>query len=230
MRSPRLRRQILASRLHRTLALLVGVQVLLWFLSGLVMSALPIERVRGEHLVDRDMAAPLPPGLAVRLLPGAAGATSIEFVSLAGRPAARVTAPDGSRSLADPATGAPLPMDEALARAVAEQAHRGTLAAARVERVTEASPAYRGPFPGFRVVFDDAEATSVYVDPLGRVAGVRTSTWRLFDLLWGLHIMDWWGRENINSPWLVGFGAGALLLSLAGLALLVQRWPRRRRA
>ena len=46
MRSTRMRLHIGASRLHRWLALIIGVQLLLWFTSGLVMSLLPIERVR----------------------------------------------------------------------------------------------------------------------------------------------------------------------------------------
>jgi hypothetical protein len=229
MQSHRLKRHILASRLHRTLALVVGLQVLLWFLSGTVMTAIPIERVRGEHLVDRNAAAPLPPALTGRLLPAAAGATSLDYVSLAGRPAIRVTAADGNRFLADPETGAAFTLDAGLARAIAEQAHLGPLPAKEVVPITSASPAYRGPFPAWRISFDDGETTRVYVDPLGKVAGARTSTWRLYDFLWGLHIMDWWGRENINSFWLTAFAFGALLLSLAGVALLVIRWPRRRR-
>ena len=40
-----------AVRLHKWLALLIGLQVFLWLLGGLVMSALPIERVRGEHKI-----------------------------------------------------------------------------------------------------------------------------------------------------------------------------------
>jgi hypothetical protein len=229
MHSRRLKRHILASRLHRTLALVVGLQVLLWFLSGTVMTAIPIERVRGEHLVDRSAATPLPPALVARLLPGTVGATSLDYVSLAGRSAVRVTAADGSRFLADPETGTRFALDAGLARALAEQAHLGPLPAAEVVEVTAASPAYRGPFPAWRVGFDDGEGTSVYVDPLGKVAGARTATWHLYDFLWGLHIMDWGERENINSPWLTAFAAGALLLSLAGLALLAIRWPRRRR-
>jgi len=63
LRSRKLRLHIGASKLHRWLSLIIGVQLLLWFSSGLLMSVLPIERVRGEHLVTRDSAVPLAPTL-----------------------------------------------------------------------------------------------------------------------------------------------------------------------
>ena len=45
-----------ASRLHKWLALFAGVQIILWFASGAYMSFMPIEQVRGEHLIDRHAA------------------------------------------------------------------------------------------------------------------------------------------------------------------------------
>ena len=48
---------IAASRVHKWLALIIGAQLLIWFTSGVIMSFLPIEKVRGEHSVDRESAA-----------------------------------------------------------------------------------------------------------------------------------------------------------------------------
>lgn len=42
LRSRKLRLHIGASKLHRWLSLIIGVQLLLWFSSGLLMSVLPI--------------------------------------------------------------------------------------------------------------------------------------------------------------------------------------------
>ncbi|KAH2840574.1 hypothetical protein KXW36_001315, partial [Aspergillus fumigatus] len=58
----------MASRTHKWLSLILGLQVLIWMTSGLVMSALPIERVRGEHLVDRKAQPPITGVSAVRPL------------------------------------------------------------------------------------------------------------------------------------------------------------------
>lgn len=58
---------------------------------------------------------------------------------------------------------------------------------------------------------------------------MRTGTWQLYDFFWGLHIMDWQNHEDFNSWWLFAFAVGGLVFGLAGTALLVIRWPFRRR-
>ena len=40
-----------ARRWHRRLSVVIGIQLLLWTLSGLIFALLPIEEVRGEHLL-----------------------------------------------------------------------------------------------------------------------------------------------------------------------------------
>lgn len=41
---------------HKYLALIIGAQIFLWVLSGLFFSIVPIEKIRGEHLVkERPM-------------------------------------------------------------------------------------------------------------------------------------------------------------------------------
>ena len=62
LKSAKLRLHLLASRTHKWLAIIIGAQLLLWFASGALMSFLPIDRVHGDHLVDRKAAAPLPRG------------------------------------------------------------------------------------------------------------------------------------------------------------------------
>ena len=76
----------------------------------------------------------------------------------------------------------------------------------------------------------DAENTHVYVEAnTGRITAVRNGTWRLYDFFWGLHIMDWKNHENFNTPWLLAFAIGGLILGIAGTILLFIRWPFRRR-
>jgi hypothetical protein len=92
--------------------------------------------------------------------------------------------------------------------------------------VTEEGPEYRGSLPAWRVAFADIDATSVFVaTDTGRIGGVRTGTWRLYDFFWSLHIMDWKNHEDFNTPWLLAFATGGLALGLAGTILLFMRWP-----
>lgn len=52
--SRKLRLHVLGSKLHKWLALFVGVQALLWMGTGAIMSFLKIEKVRSEHVITRQ--------------------------------------------------------------------------------------------------------------------------------------------------------------------------------
>jgi hypothetical protein len=221
-----------ASRLHRWLAMLVFVQALLWFSSGVIMSFMPIEQVRGEHLVAKLGPAAIDPTLAARLpaLLGEGPVTGIALRPVLGRTLAVIEDGQGEPHLVDPATGDPIAFNAALATRIATAAWKGDAVATQVRQVNAESTEYRGPLPAWRVDFADDEATHVYVDPAtARIAAVRTRGWRFYDFMWGLHIMDWKNHENFNSPWLLAFACMGLALALAGTVLLWMRWPRRRR-
>ncbi|MCD2322549.1 PepSY domain-containing protein [Sphingomonas sp. IC-56] len=233
MRSTRMRLHIGASRLHRWLALIIGVQLLLWFTSGLVMSLLPIERVRGEHLVEREDGGVLPAQDYAPLDRIAAGTPlrSARHRLLLGRPVVEIETASGELRLHDAATGDRLPaIDATTASRIASAAYRGRPApAVAVARVTTGSTEYKGRLPAWQAAFADGEATRIYIDDAGRIAAVRTGTWRFYDFFWALHIMDWSEHEDFNTPWLKAFAIGGLLLAIAGTILLYLRWPRKRR-
>jgi hypothetical protein len=236
LKSAKLRLHLLASRTHKWLAIIIGAQLLLWFASGALMSFLPIDRVHGDHLVDRKAAAPLPRGSTFAppsAIVGAADAPieAITYRMWLGRPVAEVATAKGTR-LFDAATGQALPAPTAReAEEIARLAWRGgARPAAKVERIERASPEYRGTLPAWRVAFADLDSTRVFVAAdTGRISAVRTGTWRLYDFFWGLHIMDWTNHENFNTPWLLAFAIGGLALWLGGAVLLYMRWPKTRR-
>lgn len=233
MRSKRMRLHIGASWLHRWLALIIGVQLLLWLTSGLVMSLLPIERVRGGHLVERDAGGVLPAQAYAPLNRIAAGTPlrSARHRLLLDRPVVEVETASGELRLHEATTGAALPaIDAATAGRIASAAYKGHPAPNfQVTRVTAASTEYKGRLPAWQAAFADDEATRVYIDDAGRIAAVRTGTWRFYDFFWALHIMDWSEHEDFNTPWLKAFAIGGLLLAIAGTILLYLRWPRKRR-
>ena len=200
------------------------------------MSFLPIEQVRGEHLVDRESVVAVPDGVALappqRIIAQAdAPVEAMTWHMLDGRPIAELTTAKGVR-LFNAATGAALPpVDAKLATRIAETAWKAAdKPKSTASLVTKESPEYRAALPAWRVAFADPDHTSVFVArDTGRITAVRTGTWRLYDFFWSLHIMDWKNHENFNTWWLLGFAIGGLLLGLAGTALLIMRWPIRRR-
>ena len=61
---------------------------------------------------------------------------------------------------------------------------------------------------------------NVYINMYsGDVVAIRSDKWRIWDLMWGLHIMDWKERDNIDNLFLKIFSILALVSSLTGIML-----------
>lgn len=235
-RMPRFRGRMrrLLHKTHIWLGWIIGAQLFLWMLSGLLMAAMPIGQVRGEHL---RAAAPMPPlpheGLAppAQVLAGS-GADTLVLTSLLERPVYRLERSGKAQGLKDAGTGEAIRLDEALARRIAVERYAGSGKPVSVGWTAVDAPPreFRRNEPAFAVRFDDAEGTVFYVHGItGDVAAVRTNRWRLFDLMWGLHILDWREREDFNHPLLIGAAALGLASATGGIALLLMRLRGRRK-
>lgn len=206
-------------RVHVWLGWLVGVPILFWTLSGLVMVARPIETVRGT---DRR-AAPPPLALPATLTPPrvAIPLTTLSLEPQGGRTVWIATFPGGARR-ADPATGAWLPPVTAPeARTLADVAYAPASPVVAVIRTPAGRPPLdlRKPRPVWQVAF--ADGTHLYIDAdTGQTLALRTRWWRVYDWMWGLHIMDLRDREDTSHPLLIGFAALALVTTLLALILL----------
>jgi len=230
------------AKVHKWLALAMAVQILFWFASGLFFAAFPIERVRSEHAVVDQAPAPVAldeaaAGLRLLSRAGVAPGDRIELRSLLGRPVALVAPRAGRPRLYDLATGrrlSPIPMT--FAARIAEADHAGDARAARVQRIAANDSEYRAALPAWRVDFEDGANRSLYVAAdSGAVTARRSTLWRVYDFLWGLHIMDWRGHEDFNTPLLIVATLLGLVVVVAGIVILPGRlgftaWRRRRRA
>lgn len=214
-------------RIHVWLGWLVGVPILLWTLSGLMMVVRPIETVRGTDLRNPPPALALPatlvpPKVAIPL-------TALTLEPQGGRTVWIASFPGGIRR-ADPATGAWLPsVTAAEARALAVAAYRPPAAVTAVTRTPANAPPLelRKARPAWRVAF--ADGAHVYIDAdTGQTLALRTRWWRVYDWMWGLHIMDLKGREDASHAILIGFAASALVTTLLALVLLPLVSRRRR--
>lgn len=234
---------------HRWLGLFIGVQLLLWTVSGLYFSWNPIERVRGE-----DLAAPPPsleladtllasPGVVLQAMRQAEpGIVAVQYVTLRmllGEPVYEVAYLDQGRpryALADARTGqlrGPLSEEEAVA--VARQDFLPEASVRGAERVTSVSAdaEYRGKeLPAYRVTFDHETGTRLYVSAdRGLVTARRGDTWRTFDFFWMLHIMDYQARDNFNHWLLRILSVLGVITVLSGFLLwgVTSPWLRKRR-
>lgn len=213
-------------QIHNVLALVVGAQILLWMGSGLYFTLFPIETVRGEHLrAPQETALSLPEAGLMPVDALAAGAGRVTLKPWLGR-SVYVVEGEAGTAMFDAATGEALtPLDETAAQAVAiaNWAGRGELASVQLVEAAPSESGRKGE-PMWRADFEGPDKATFWITPdTGEVRAVRTGVWRLFDLMWGLHIMDWSARETIASWWMKAFAFGGLVMSLAGAWLLVRR-------
>jgi hypothetical protein len=208
-------------RYHVWLGWLVALPFLFWTVSGLVMVAKPIDEVRGTNLL-----APLKPiHFADTLVAPQIEGLPVIAITLeprAGGPRWEIDFADGQSRLADPLTGKLMPRLGA-ADAAREVTYRytGQARVASTSRVDANSPPLelRKALNGWRVAMSDG--THFYVDGgSGEIIAKRTSWWRIYDFMWGLHIMDLQGREDTNNPWIVSFAVLSLGMVLLALMLL----------
>lgn len=213
---------------HKWLALIVGIQMGIWMLSGLVMAVLPIETVRSEHniaeqkpvLLDDLLPVAVTPAQAMTLAGG--GDVAVTLTTLLGNPVYEVKPADGATVLVDAREARVIsPVGDDLARRIATADFAGAGRPVSAELVEEEGGDYRGRLPAWRVTFDDADNTRLYIAvDNGKVTARRSDTWRLYDFFCMLHIMDYGAREDFNTPWLIVLSAAGLLVALTGLPLL----------
>ncbi len=219
-------------QLHKWLGLVVGLQVLGWVLGGLVMTAIPIERVRSEHHVAKFQAAPVPVSgvVSVAQASQAAGVTPVEATLKSTLRGAVWLLKDaeGKSRVIDARTGSPLAkLDAKEARFLAGAAYEGSGRPVQV-RFYAAAPQETGKEgPLWRVDFDDAEHTAFYLSPeTGEVVSRRSNVWRLYDFFWRIHILDFKTGENFNHPVIIGAAALTLPMVVTGIILLWIRLAR----
>jgi uncharacterized iron-regulated membrane protein len=212
-------------KVHKYLGWLLLLQLLCWFGSGLVMTVLPIEQVRGEHLRkaqdQADWRQAISPAALARQHPqhqlklSQQGQIPVYQLSL-----------QQQQLFYSALTGQLLPaLTASEAEAFARSQYQGTAAISQVRHLTAAPFEVRHlAAPLWQVQFVDDEGSIFYLeDYTGKLLSVRTNNWRLFDFVWMLHIMDYQDREDFNHPLLIFFSATALFFTLTGALLLPWR-------
>lgn len=227
-------------KIHKWIGLIIAIQFVLWMTSGAVMSLFDADKVAGRELRIKPPAAPVWPAKAmpVDVVLANSGAPVMTLSSgwLLDQPVYRLVN-DKATWMVKAEGGEPIALDAALATRIAQASYsgKGRPSAARLLNYTPETRKHKEPV--WRVDFDDADETTVYVSAkTGNVLEHRNSTWRLFDIFWMLHIMDYTERENFNNPLLITSAVGGLWMALTGVWLLFasfrlaefipQRWRR----
>ena len=202
---------------------MLGIQIILWFASGLFMTLPPIQQVRGEHLIVRDDPVAEPGALARALDAYGPAPSRAELRRIGAQSVVVVDGPQGEKVFGGSGDLLEAPGEDEIASiATAHYAGSGRLAG--VGLLTDAPLDYRGEMPVWQARFADPDGTRFYLDATtGEVLKVRTRLWRVFDTMWMLHIMDYDERSDFNTWWLRLAAGAALIFSLTGMVLVVHR-------
>lgn len=215
------------TRAHKWAGLVLGLQIFLWFLSGFIMSLFPINEVRGRHLVEVPTVSLqtknlIPLELAMSLYEGEL--SGAKLITAAGHPAYVLIGNSGEQII-DAVSGKTWSeLTDQDIQNVAGLLYKGEGAAESFEKLLVAPREYRGPLPVWQIQYDDKDKTRLYLDAnTAELKAVRTRVWRVFDVMWMLHIMDYKERENFNTWWLRLFSGAAVFFALSGLGLVAHR-------
>lgn len=228
-------------RVHKWIGLILGIQFVLWAVSGAMMATLGHHEVAGGDEARAARPSQLPnTSTAWPSVQQALGEVPVRAVSVApllSRYVFNIDTKDGIR-IFDAETGAPVRIDASLAGKVALAAHPTRAAIKNVAPLTRVTLAVRDhALPIWRIDFADEANSSFYVSgTTGILLERRNDSWHLWDFFWMLHTMDYAKRASFNHPLIVVAAIGAVWLALTGLYLIFKtnwrpetRWVGRRR-
>lgn len=227
---------ILSRKLHKWLALFLGLQVVLWTLSGFYMVVVDLDFIHGDPLV-RNLRMPVEPEKAsfpvAEVLQSYSGVTQLHLRSLPSfsAPVYEVTT-NGRKVLVDARSGEQLsPLSEGRIRELARSYYAGEGELKNVTLLVHERPLeiQRRPLPLWRVDFDDWLEMSLYLHPdTGVLVTRRHRFWRWFDFFWMLHIMDYDTRDDMNNGLLRATTVLGTVTVLSGAWLLFFSFRRKR--
>ena len=208
-------------KFHRYLGLFIGIQFIMWTLSGLYFSWTDIDEIHGDQFLNEKKTEVQFENLkSPSALNFKGGINSLQLKSIAGKPyyfinnSKLINAESGESKIE-------INRDEALQ--VASKNMRSDLKVLNIERITEVGnhSEYRGgSLPAYVVTYNTKENVKAYIAAKsGDFKMVRHRDWRWFDFLWMTHTMDYEGRDNINNYLLRVFSIMGLVTVLSGFTL-----------
>ena len=204
--------------IHKYLSFFISLQLLLWTVSGIYFSFNKIELVRGEQYR-------LPSSFSLNLdqLKGDhENISNFDVINRVDQQILIISDPSGRKYL--DSNGNPVSMltVEQAKLTVKENSILNPIDVFLIDQDRNGSE-YRGrELPLYQVLSlnKDQKSINVYVNPYsGKIVAIRSLQWKIWDLMWGFHIMDWQTRDNINNFLLKVFSILALISSVSGVLL-----------
>ena len=203
---------------HKYLSFFISVQLFLWTVSGIYFAFNKIELVRGEQyrltesfpinfnevkFSRSDVQQVKAINRLGEIIFVVSGGKDIEYLDSFGTPVNKLNKSEVFEIVSSSSTLKPIDLEE----------------------ITEFSKGseFRGrDLPLYKVTSlnDKDKKINLYLNVFsGEITAVRSLQWRIWDLMWGFHIMDWQTRDKINNIFLQIFSILALVSSISGIML-----------
>ncbi len=203
---------------HKYLSFFISLQLLLWTISGIFFAFNKIELVRGEQYR-------LTQNFPINFDEIKFSRSDVQQVKAINRLGKTIFVVSGSKGIEYldifGSSLNKLNKDEVFEIVRASS----TLKPIGLEEITESSKGseFRGrDLPLYKVTSlnDKDKKINLYINVFsGEITAVRSLQWRIWDLMWGFHIMDWQTRDKINNIFLKIFSILALVSSISGILL-----------
>jgi len=206
---------------HRYLGIFLGIQFLMWTISGMYFSWTDIDEIHGDQFKKQE-----PKQMVFSDLLGTGQLNSmqpiqsLELLEIAEEPYYWIN----EAKLYNAKTGEGKEgITKEEAQEVAQRYMLPELKIAAIKRIEEVGNhhEYRGrPLPAYEISYETPQNLKAYVAvENGAFQTVRHRDWRWFDFLWMTHTMDYDTRDNFNTLLLRSFSLLGLITVLSGFVL-----------
>ena len=210
--------KLIVRNTHKYLSFFISIQLLLWTISGIYFAFNKIENVRGEQYrlqspsnhSFKNIEFEIPEATSAvvkkrldKIIIAASTNAGMRYFDEAGDPLKKISSDEAKQIVAKNTLLNPIAVEEI------NESKKGS--------------EYRGrQLPIYKVItrnVNDKEVNAYLNIFSGDIVAIRSAQWRIWDLMWGFHIMDWQERDNIDNLLLKIFSILALISSLSGILL-----------
>ena len=210
--------KLIVRNTHKYLSFFISIQLLLWTVSGIYFAFNKIENVRGEQYrlqspfkySFKNIEFEIPEATSAvvkkrldKTIITASTEAGMRYFDEEGDPLKKISFDEAKQIVAENTLLKPIAVEEV------GESKKGS--------------EYRGrQLPIYKVTTRNANDKEInaYLNIFsGDIVAIRSAQWRIWDLMWGFHIMDWQERDNIDNILLKIFSVLALISSLSGILL-----------
>ncbi len=211
-------------KLHKWLMLFLGIQFLIWSISGAYMVILNIHYIHGDSLVVNHQTKievdKVTYSLA-SLIDKYPEAKDLEVGTFLEQVVYRFSQAD-DKYLVNASDGKQIsPLSPGLAIKAASHFYAGSGEVVKAKLITDNPPFELSSrvLPAWRINFDDFASPSIYISAqTGELVTKRHEFWRIFDLMFALHVMDY-EEQDISNQLLFWFALFSILAVILGAVL-----------